>query len=427
MRSPVNPPSPTAGPSRLLWVNHYAVVPGQPGGTRHFELATALGRAGWHTTVLSSDFHLHERRYSHRSGPRDRSEHVSEFEGVTFRWLWASDYQRNDWRRLSNALTFSWNVARYRPAGPAPEVVIGSSPDLFAAWGAAHLARRLRRPFILEVRDLWPESLEAVQGRRGPEYYLLDRLARWLYHRADRIIVVVEGMRRALAEKGIQDDKIVCIPNGVDEQAFPEIQRPARDTLTCVYAGSHGPANGLQAVLDAAELLRDQPRFRFLLVGDGPAKAGLVAEGVRRGLRNVEFRDPVPKREVPAMLAEADVGLLVLRPSPLFELGLSPNKLYDYLASGLPVICNVPGEVANSLRQSDVGEEASPGSGSSLAQAIQRIGSRSPEERRGMGVRGRRWVLEAHGRSRLAQRLIQVLEDCGRGPRVALQAELGGR
>jgi glycosyltransferase involved in cell wall biosynthesis len=400
---------------KLLWVNHFAVLPRQGGGTRHFELGRELARRGWEVTVAASDFNLHTRRYAARAGERDRRAVDEVAGGVRFRWLWAPPYVRNDWRRARNWLAFSARVWRMG-ADARPDVVIGSSPHLFAALAAERLARRWRVPFVLEVRDLWPESLLAVGARRGPFYRALDRIARRLYRRAARIVVLARGSADYLAaERGVPRERLVLVPNGVDLSAFAPAERPARDTLTLVYTGAHGPANGLDAVLDAAERLGGDGRVCFLLVGDGPSRPGLVAEARRRGLANVEFRDPVPKAEMPALLAEADAGLMVLREAPLFSFGVSPNKLFDYMGAALPVVCNVPGEVAAMVAAAGAGEQAADASGAALAEAVLRLAARPPAERAALGRAGRAWVAREHDRARLADRLDAALRPLVRG------------
>ncbi len=397
---------------RLVWVNQYARLPGDAGDSRHFELGRELVRKGWQVTLAASDLDLKHNRYGYRDGPQDRRRIVQRVDGVEAMLLWAYYYQRNDWRRAMNWLTFYHSVTGLDQCLQA-DVVIGSSPQLFAAAAGARLARKIGVPFVFEVRDLWPESLVAAGGRRGPLYWLLERVANTLYARADLIIVLAEGVREYLAERGIPRDKLVFVPNGVDPAMFggvePAAARDNRDRFTLVYAGAHGPANGLEAVLDAAEQLRDEPRVRFLLVGGGPAKEGLRADARRRGLAAVEFHDPIPKAEIPALFREADAGLMILRDAPLFAFGVSPNKLFDYLAAGLPVVNNVPGEVAGWVERSGAGVQARNASGPALADAIREMLARPASARAAMGEAGRAWVRAHHSRAVLAERLHQAL------------------
>lgn len=396
---------------RVLLVNHYALTPAEGGGTRHFEMGRELVARGWEVEVAASDFHLFERRYTRRRDASDRGEKVEAVEGVRFRWLWAAPYRANDLRRLHNWLSFARSLGRSAGAGLRPDVVVGSSPHLLAAWGALRLARRWRVPFVLEVRDLWPESLEAVGARHGAAYRGLGMLARHLYRRADRILVLAEGTAEYLREHGVPARKLAFVPNGVDLNGTAEVKRVPRTRLTLIYTGAHGPANGLEAVLDAAERLRHYPDISFLLVGDGPVKATLAADAGRRGLGNVSFHEPVPKAAIAGLLQDADAGLMVLRPAPLFAFGVSPNKLFDYMGAALPVVCNVPGEVARVVAAAGAGEQAVNPSGDALADAILRLYRCSPEQRLALGRNGRAWVARERSRPQLAQRFEAVLKD----------------
>lgn len=401
-------------PRRLLWVNHFAVPPTEAGGTRHFELARELVSFGWTTTVAASDFSLHARRYTRRADASDRRPVVERVDGVEFVWLWASPYRGNDWRRAVNWLSFARSAAGWRPAAGKPDVVIGSSPHLFAALAAARTAARYRVPFVLEVRDLWPESLLAAGGRKGLAYHGFAAIARSLYRRADRIVVLARGSAEHLVRMGVDGGKIAYVPNGVDTSAFgavPRAPRAADAPFTLVYAGAHGPANGLDVVLDAAERLRDRRDVRFLLVGDGPAKHELQRSAEARRLANVEFRAPVPKSGMPALLAGADAGLMVLRDSPLFAFGVSPNKLFDYLGAGIPVVCNVPGEVAALLRDARAGTQATDASAAALADAVLGLRASGSDHRAAMGRAGQDWVAREHARPVLARRLDAMLRE----------------
>jgi glycosyltransferase involved in cell wall biosynthesis len=417
----------------LLWLNHFAVAPRDGGGTRHFELGRELTRRGWNVSIAAADFHLHSRQYTRRPSADHRAPIVEHLDQVRFHWIWSAPYSANDWRRAWNWASFAYAAWRqpswsadpvgpgHRPDRQHPDVVIGSSPHLFAALAGERIARRLGVPFVFEVRDLWPESMLAVGGRKGAVYLTFDAIANYLYRRAQRVIVLSRGNREYLVRRGLDERKVLYVPNGVDLDAFASCGMPAasreRGDFTLVYAGAHGPANGLEAVLNAAERLRDrrcimegrEGRVRFLLVGDGPSKAALQAHAASRALDNVSFLDPVPKREMPALLARADAGLMVLRRAPLFEFGVSPNKLFDYFGAALPVVCNVPGEVATMVEQAGAGEQAVDDSGAALADAVLRLASRTPEERRAMGASARAWVAREHSRTVLAERLDHAL------------------
>jgi glycosyltransferase involved in cell wall biosynthesis len=316
-------------------------------------------------------------------------------------------------------LTFYRSIIRdSRSFKQPPDVVIGSSPQLFAAVAARRLARDAGVPFVLEVRDLWPESLVAAGGRRGLAYEVLNRVAASLYRDADRILVLARGTRDYLVNRGIPDRKIGYIPNGVDITAIQpstatKYNQHGRDgsPFTIIYAGAHGPANGLDRVLDAAEILGPDANIRFLLVGDGPSKEMLRYDSERRGLTCVEFHDPVSRHALSELFGEADAGLMVLREAPLFSFGVSPNKLFDYLAAALPVVCNVPGEVAQILQHARAGVQVADTSETALADAIRTLVAMPVDDRHRMGQAGRTWVERKHSREVLGGQLDVFLRE----------------
>jgi glycosyltransferase involved in cell wall biosynthesis len=401
----------------LAWVHQYAVTPADGGGTRHVELARELVRRGWRVIIHAADINLHQRTYTRRAGPEDRRVIAENVDGVEFRWYWTAPYERNDWKRGRNWLSFATEVTRHAHAEGRPDVVIGSSPQPFAALGGWRLAQRLGVPFVLEIRDLWPETLLAAGSRKGPFYVALAVLMRFLYARARRVIVLAAGTREYLAVSRVAPERLVLIPNGVDLTMFAATERAERETMQFVYAGAHGPLNGLDVLIEAAALVADDPRLHFRLVGDGAAKAELQAMAAARKLTNVTFDDPVPKREMTGVLADADVGLMLLKSADLFSFGVSPNKLFDYCAAGLPVVCNVPGEVAALVAEAGAGEQTANGGAPALAAAIRAMAARAPSSRAALGRAARAWVERERDRTILAERLDRVLHEVRMGAR----------
>ncbi len=398
----------------LLWINQFAVLPQDGGGTRHFELGRELARRGWTVTLFASDFHLHKRGYTRRRDAASKAPVVEVLDGVNIQWLWAAPYEVNNWRRAWNWLTFAGSVRRAGTALPRPDVVIGSSPQLFGARAGAAVAAAHRAPFVFEVRDLWPESLLAAGGAPGVAYRVMDRVAARLYAGANRIIVLARGTGEYLErKKGVPAEKIVHVPNGVDVDAVQPraTESSSSRPFTLIYAGAHGPANGLEAVLEAAEQPGIRDSVRFVLVGDGPAKADLQRQAASRALDNVEFRPPIGKDRLVSMFHEADAGLMLLRDAELFSFAVSPNKLFDYTAAALPVVCNVRGEVAQMVASAGAGVQARDSSGRALAAAIADLRQRPAAERAAMGRSGRAWVEREHSRGVLAERLDAALRE----------------
>ena len=396
-----------------LWlVNHYAVLPRQSGGTRHYTLARELVRRGHRVTIIASSFDHTTRQEIHVSeGKTSRLEVV---DGVRFLWLRTPPYKKNSPKRLWNMMVFAHKVFGLRAGdlGEPPDVVLGSSPHLFAAWAAERLARRHRVPFVLEVRDLWPQSLVDLGSfsEGHPFIRWLEYIERDLYRRASRIVTLLPGASEHIVQKGGRSDCITWIPNGIDADSLPPPKPPApKDAFELMYAGAHGLANGLQVILEAAEKLRDY-RVRFRLVGDGPDKPRLMAIAKGKELTNVVFQSPVPKSRIPVLFQEADAFLMVLRPSPVFRWGVSPNKLFDYMAAGRPIIFSVDTPL-NPVAAAEAGITVPAGDADALAKAIIRLLSMSPEERWKMGLKARKYVEQNHNLSRLADKLESVLED----------------
>ncbi|MBE3576264.1 MAG: glycosyltransferase family 4 protein [Limnochordales bacterium] len=398
-----------------IWIiNHYAVPPNCPGGTRHYSLAKYLVQRGHNVTIVASSFNHTTRREVHLNpGECYKLDTVG---GVRFLWLRTPPYAGNTVARVRNMLSFSHRV--YRLVSPQllgkPDVILGSSPHLFAALAAERLAARYAVPFVFEVRDLWPQSLIDLGGfnQHHPFIAMLEGIERHLYRRATRIITLLPGACDHMQRKGAARSKVDWIPNGIDLDLIPAPTPPRRtDTLTVMYAGSHGLANGLEVVLEAAYLLQQNgwaQRIRFRLIGDGPEKPSLVRKSQELRLTNVSFEDPVPKQDIYKVLAEADAFLMVLKTSPLFRWGISPNKLFDYMVSARPVLFCVDTPF-NIVEEARAGLSVSPGNPSELAKAAVRIAEMSYEERWEMGMRGRMYVENNDSFSVLADKLEHTL------------------
>lgn len=342
-------------------------------------------------------------------------------DSILFEWVRTAVHRRNDWRRAFGMLQFSWNI--YRAGlhqGTRPDVIIGSSPHPFAAYAGYCLARRLNSRFFLELRDLWPQALVDMNGipARHPVVQVMRCLERQLYNHSDHIIVLARGSVPYLKERGVPEKHITCIPNGVHPNHF--VHRRTRketrylygfDRFTVVYTGAHGPANALHTILEAAAELECEPGIEFVLVGDGPVKIDLQARAREMGLKNLRFIDPVPKQDIPDLLLAADAAVITLKDVPAFYKAVSPNKLYDYLAAGKPVLCAAPGDVAKMVEQYRCGLTSPAEDGKALAKQVKSLAALPQEEYNEMGARGRKLVLDLFSRTKLVMKLIELIED----------------
>ncbi|MFC6619068.1 glycosyltransferase family 4 protein [Deinococcus radiophilus] len=273
------------------------------------------------------------------------------------------------------------------------------------------LARRFRVPFVMEVRDIWPKTLTDLGGmsEKHPLIMVFAALEKFLYRRSDAVMSLLQGAGEHIQAVAGRKVPLIWIPNGVDTALFGAAQAFPAGKFRAVYAGAHGLANSLDTLIEAAEILqRGGHDLEIQLVGDGPDKPRLKELAASKGIKNVIFSDPVPKAEMGKVLAGAHACIMPLLNSPVFEHGVSPNKLFDYLASERPVIFAINTSY-NAVDQAQAGITIPPEDPQALADALLRL-SRLPEsERRAMGERGRAYVEEHHDMRRLARRLGNAL------------------
>ncbi|MER7459783.1 glycosyltransferase family 4 protein [Micromonospora sp. NPDC126480] len=391
---------------RVLVLNHYAKPLSHAGGTRHVELFGRL--RGWHWSIVVAGLdHVTHRRYT----PEDPH----------FVTVPVTSYTRNDYRRVLSWFTYSWRAFLAGLRQPRPDVVYASTPHILAPVTGWALARLRRARFVLEVRDLWPEAMVSTGYlRRGSAIHrLLQALEHWIYRRADRIVMVAHAWHSYFGDAGVDPAKLVWVSNGAEPDDFrlrPDTYQPLRDRVPVrgklfVFAGSHGPINGLDRLLDA---VAEVPEHTFVLIGDGHDKEQLVLRARTEGLTNIHFLDAMPKEELRGVLGGADVGVHVLADSPVYRMGASPNKLYDYLAAGIPVINNCPGEPEDILVSSGSGLTVET---DELAAGLRKLAELDDASLREMGRHGRRYVEEHRSRTIMAARLQRLLDEViGRSP-----------
>lgn len=403
---------------KLLIINHYAIPPSEAGGTRHYSLAKELIARGHQVKVVAANFSHHTKTTVIQSDNKTVLE--ADFDGVPFIYINVPAYQGNSPARLHNMLSFSkqllWN--KYFKTMESPDVIFGSSPHPFAAWAAQRLATKWGIPFIFEVRDLWPQSLIDLGkiSSRHPAVKFMAMLEKHLYKRADKIITLLPGAHEYIRSIGIDVDKVVYIPNGIDfsiySQPTDRLPKQNSDRFTVMYAGAHGLANGLDTIIKCAEILKGKygDKIVFQLVGDGPQKEYLKNMADKMGLSNVEFINPVPKSQVPTLLSHADAFIVVVKDSPLYKYGISLNKIYDYLASARPVIIGV-NAFNNPVEEACAGITVAPENPEELAKAVDKLYNMTEQERRQMGNNGRQYVRENHDFMNLAIKLEDVVTE----------------
>jgi glycosyltransferase involved in cell wall biosynthesis len=306
------------------------------------------------------------------------------------------------------------------------DLIIASSTPLTVALPALLAEAARGTPFLFEIRDPWPE-LPAALGFAAPGAVPAMRsLARAACRRAEAVVALSDGMAETALAHGAAPERVSVVPQGCDLDLFgPHIApwRPPEATsheALALYAGTHGAANGLAALIEAAAELRwmGERRVRLLLVGEGSEKARLMRAARQRGLDNVTFLDPLPKRQLAALLAGSQMALLCLAPVPAFAEWTAPNKLMDALAAGRPVVSNLPGATARLLAETGAGLTAPDAAG--LARAMAELATHATR-REAMGRAARAAALRHFDRRRLTDRFAALAETSMRG------AAMGGR
>ncbi len=404
----------------ILLIHQAFTAPDQPGGTRHYELGRHLVERGHDFAIVASNL-------SYLTG-----QSVGESEGIVTE-------QRLDGVRVLRTYTypalhrsFVWRVVSFLSfmvtsvyaglkAGPV-DVVMGTSPPIFQAASACLVAALRRRPFLLEIRDLWPEFAIDMGVLTNPTLIRLSRrLEKFLYRRATHILVNSPAYRDYLIQRGVRRSKISFISNGVDPAMFDPDARGeklrekwgATDKFVVTYAGAMGMANDLSSVLGAAHLLRDEPEIQFVMVGDGKERGNLEAEAEKLGLPNLKFVGSHPKSEMTEVLAASDACLATLKDIPMFTTTY-PNKVFDYMAAARPTILGIDGVIREVIEAAQGGVFVPPGNAGALADAVREL-SRDRQRARQMGASAREYVVQHFNRQEQAQQFIALVEKVGRG------------
>ena len=395
---------------KVVWiVNHYTGSRVHGMEYRHYYLAQQFLRMGLRPAIICASFH-----HLLTKAPEEKRAIV---DGVPYVWIKACRYAQNDLRRAVNMVEFSFRLA-LRSLGqlPRPDVVIASSPHPFVAVNGRRLATKYGAKFIFEVRDLWPLTLLEL-GAHSPRHPFIRAMAwaeRLGYERCDWAVSLLGGARDYMVAHGLDERKFVHIPNGIDPQVsqaaeeLPEehsqVIRRLKDAgkLVVLYGGNHGTANALDNVIEAAALLKDEPRVHWLLVGQGPEKESLQQRARAAGLQNVTFLPPVTRSQVAALTRAADVGYVGLQKRDLFKYGVSPNKLYEYMSAALPVIFAID-TMYDEVAEAQCGFSIPAEDSSALAGVLRRIARMPRDELAAMGERGREYVQRTHTYEVLAQ------------------------
>ena len=399
----------------VLLIHQAFVSPQEAGGTRHFEFARSIVEQGHEFTIVASDI-------SYLSGQKVVEHHgliaKQAIEGVRILRAYTvpSLHRGFIWRIVS---FLSFMCASFLAAIRVKNIdlIMGTSPPIFQAFSAWAVAFLRRRPFLLEVRDLWPEFAIDIGILRNKFLIQLSRwLEKFLYNRAIHIVVNSPAYREYLIQKGIQENKISLVANGVDPTMFcPDVDGQwIRQGLNLgkkfvvTYAGALGLANDIPTILRAAERLKSDSNIHFVLVGDGKERSNLEELARELKLSNVSFFGSYPKSEMPAILSASNACMATLKDIPMFRTTY-PNKVFDYMAAGRPTILVIDGVIRKVVEDAHGGVFVPPGDDAALARAVRYL-AENPEEARRMGNSARIYVEKHFNRRDHVRAFVELAE-----------------
>jgi len=401
----------------ILLIHQAFAALNEPGGTRHHELARFLVQKGHQVTVIASPVSYLTGTPPPSSPPIFEKNGGGQGGGVKIiRAYTYTALHKSFAHRVLAFLSFMISSFFVGLRVRNVDIVWGTSPPIFQGLTAWALTRLKGAKFLFEVRDLWPDFAIAVGVLKNPFLIRLGYgVEHFLYRHADRVVVNSPGYVEHVQKGGARSVELV--PNGADPEMFNpfDIGAPFRrghafkNKFLAVYAGAHGMSNDLDVVLEAAKLLETDHDIQFVLVGDGKEKANLQARAAGMGLKNVLFLSPVPKNEIGALLAGADVCVAILKPLEEYKTTY-PNKVFDYMAAGRPVVLAIDGVIRAVVEQANCGVFAQPGDPRALAGAIASL-SADRDRTVEMGINGRRYLEEHFSREAIAGKLVKILNE----------------
>lgn len=399
---------------RVLYFHQHFTTPAIGGGTRSYEFARKLIDCGHEVTLVCGETaKLNLPKTDVMGVYRGDIDGIdviqinipySNSDGIAKR---AMIFVKFAWKGIQVAMKEEYDLL-FATSTP----LTAGLPGIWMKWFS-----KKKRKFVFEVRDLWPELPKALGMKNPFLLWGMKVLEKLSYKNADGCIGLSPGICEGI-KKIVPDKQVELVPNGCDLEIFKPGKREdlqlegvlPTDTVA-VFTGAHGIANGLEAVLDMASVLKDRGRndIKIVFIGDGRVKPELVKRAEKEALDNCLFFDPVPKTVLNKIVSSADIGLMVLKNVPAFYYGTSPNKFFDYIASGLPVVNNYPGWLSDMINENKNGVVVEPNNASAFADALIYLADH-PEKRVAMGAYSRMLAEKEFSRDELADRFVGFLE-----------------
>ena len=397
---------------KLIYIHQHFVTNEGTSGTRSYDVSRMLVQMGWQVTMICG---LHDQGGG-RPIPFWKFWRVERIDGIKV--VRCNAFYSNSlgvparlWSFVKFAILSTLAAVLERRA----DLIFATSTPLTVGIPGRIGAALKRIPYVFEVRDLWPEDLlDAGRIKPGFQYQCWEWLESFSYKKAAKILLVSKGFHDRLLERGFDPARLDTVLLGADGGLFGAVA-PNHDYISqhgldgktlAIYSGAHGDANGLFQVLDAAERLRNRPDICILIIGEGKMKPALKERAAAEGLTNVRFLDPVPKHQLPGILAACHIGLMILKQitRPRW---VTPNKIFDYMFTGIPAIVNFAGTTAEMVVADGAGVASTPGDADDLARCIRHYADH-PEERAAVGRRAREVALAKYDRAQIARRLDEI-------------------
>jgi len=359
---------------KILYFHQHFGTPSQSGSTRSYEFAKQLINRGHSVCMVCGET-------ARLDLPKTNIKGIKRgiIEGIDVIQI-ALPYSNNYGliKRTFIFVRFAWNGIKIALKEDF-DLLFATSTPLTAGIPGIVMKCFRKKKFVFEVRDLWPELPRAL-GMKNPVFLWGMSILEWLsYRSADACIGLSPGICDGIKKRAGKHKRIMLIPNGCDLEMFkPDLRENftlpgiKKNDKVAVFTGAHGIANGLDAVLDAGKELKQMNRndIKLVFIGDGKMKPHLIDRAQKEGLDNCIFYDPMPKKELSKIVASADIGLMILADIPAFYYGTSPNKFFDYISSGLPVLNNYPGLLADMIIENDLGIVVPPNDPKAFAEGL---------------------------------------------------------
>jgi glycosyltransferase involved in cell wall biosynthesis len=409
----------------ILYIEHYAGSPVHGMEFRPYYMAKRWVRMGFRVVIVAASF-----SHVRKNNPEVSAAVTKEvLDGITYLWLKTPAYSGHRLGRVVNMVVFVLRVLRLRRRLaniPAVRAVIASSTYPLDIYPAYLIARRARARLIFEVHDLWPLSPVELGGysRYHPFIFVMQRAENFAYRKSHRVVSMLPKTLPHMIRHGLAAEKFAYIPNGIDpEEIGPErpeetvaLQKIPEGKFIVGYAGTLGIANSLECFVQAADALRGVPDIHFIIVGGGPEEGRLARMASERRVTNLAFLPPVSKNQVIPVMKRFDVCYIGLKRSRLYRFGISPNKLFDYMFAGRPILQAL--QAGNDLvRDAGCGISVEPDNPAAVTDAVMRFYRMTPQVRSAMGEKGRQYVLANHTYDRLAERFSALFGDRDRNTR----------